>query len=337
MGMLKRRGELGRRVLKGAGITAGAAGAAALGWIGYSRFAIDHKRRLAPAIDAPVNYFQSSEAGRLAYYADRAGSGTPLVLLHSVNAAASSYEMRPLFEHYRGRRPVFALDLPGFGLSDRGPRDYTPELYARSIVEFLSHVELKADVVALSLTAEFAARAAVDREDRFRSLALISPTGLSSIEHRRSGDAAQRAMQFPLWRQAFYDLLVSRPSLRYFLKKNFAGPVDRGLAQYGYDSAHRPNAHVAPLQFLSGRLFTPDAYNRTYDRVRVPTLVLYDGSPYETFDRIAGILRTNPNWRAERIRGTRGLPHFEQLEQTVRALDRFWTGIAAVQESPALH
>jgi len=31
-----------------------------------------------------------------------------------------------------------------------------------------------------------------------------------------------------------------------------------------------------------------------------------------------------PNWRAQRIIPSKGLPHFERLEDTVKALDIFW-------------
>lgn len=48
----------------------------------------------------------------------------PLLLIHSVNAAASAFEVKPLFYYYRGRRPMYALDLPCFGQSDRSDRFY---------------------------------------------------------------------------------------------------------------------------------------------------------------------------------------------------------------------
>ncbi|GIS01731.1 MAG: hypothetical protein CM15mP103_02820 [Gammaproteobacteria bacterium] len=41
----------------------------------------------------------------------------------------SAMEMRPLFEHYRDKRPVMAPDLPGFGLSDRPDVLYSSNMY----------------------------------------------------------------------------------------------------------------------------------------------------------------------------------------------------------------
>ena len=69
--------------------------------------------------------------------------------------------MKPLFDMYRNTRPVYALELPGYGFSDRADRNYTPELFAGAIGEFLEQVGKPADVVALSLSSEFVARAAL--------------------------------------------------------------------------------------------------------------------------------------------------------------------------------
>ncbi len=333
MGMRK-SGDRSRNIVKAARIAAGSAGAAALGWAGYSKFFINHNRPIHSALEAPLHHFRSRDAGRLAYYVERGGSGPPLVLLHSVNAAASSYEMRPLFDHYRGMRPVFALDLPGFGFSDRGERRYTPELYAAAVKALLeSEVRAPADVVALSLASEFAARAAKDRPDLFRSLALISPTGFSRADRRPSLNA-HRVLSSPVLGQAFYDLLVTRASIRYFLKKSFNGPVDEGLARYAYATSHRPDARFAPLQFIAGIPFTPKVLKNIYEKVAVPVLVLYDYDAYVTFDRLGTLQQSRPNWRAERIPGTRGLPHFDKPRETIEALDRFW---AEVNSGKARH
>lgn len=150
-------------------MSAGALFATALaaigGWIGYSALRVNHRRILPDAINAERRTFISPASGMLSYYADRKAAGRPLVLIHSINAAASAYEMKPIFEQYRGIRPVYALDLPGFGFSDQSNRVYSPRLYANAIIDFLQ-TQVKggaADVIALSLGSEFAAMAAKDR------------------------------------------------------------------------------------------------------------------------------------------------------------------------------
>ena len=310
--------------------------ATAAGWIAYSRLAIDHEVPLPPALAAEHEHF-SSVAGKLGYYRDRSASGRPLVLIHSINAAASAYEMRPLFEHFRGSRPVFALDLPGFGTSDRSDRDYAPTLYRDAIIDFLTaKVGAPADVIALSLGCEFTALAANLRPEAFHSLTLISPTGLSGEERGGNTPRARRlhsAFSVSLWRQAFYDLLASRPSLKYFLRRSHAGDVDPGLLNYAFLTSHQKDAVHAPLCFISGRLFTPAIAESTYVRLSRPTLVIYDQDAFISFDRLPEIMSRNEQWRAIRIVPTRGLPHWERLPETVAALEAFWAGSAATSQA----
>lgn len=308
--------------------------AAVGGWIGYSALKINHAAPLPPAIDAERRTFVSASAGALSYYQDRRVGGRPLILIHSLNAAASSYEMRPLFERYRGQRPVYALDLPGFGFSDRGRRVYKPLLYANAIIDFIrdqvqNFSKMAVDVVALSLGSEFVARAALERPDLFHSLTLISPSGFSTARRDRSGTGERlfRIFAFPLWSQAFYDLLTTRRSIRWFLKRSFEGSPDPGLVEYDYLTAHQPGARNAPLYFVSGKLFSLGIYDTVYTKLALPVQVLYDKDGFTRFDRLPDIGAQHPNWILTRIAPTRGLPQFERPDDTVRALDTFWGGL----------
>lgn len=309
--------------------------AAAGGWIGYSATMIDHNLPLPLALNAQRHLFTGRIAGLLNYYVDDTAEGRPLVLVHSINAGASSYEMRPLFEHYRGQRPVYALDLPGFGFSERSDRHYSAEMYSAAVRDFLEQiVQMPADVIALSLSSEFAARAALEGPGLFHSLVVISPTGLGKeIGAGENGGAGSptvyQILSTPLWSQAIYDLLVTRPSLHYFLQKSFHGPVDPGLENYGYLTTHQPGARYAPLYFVSGQLFTPHVRTQIYAKLTAPALIIYDEDAYTSFSELPELLLDHPNWSAVRITPTRGLPHFEQPETTTRVLDNFWEGIGA--------
>lgn len=310
-------------------------GGAVGGWLAYSKFAVDHDVELPPAIDAAQTDFASSNAGLLNYYVETTPTGRPLVLLHSINAGASAYEVKPIFEHYQFSRPVYALELPGFGFSDRSDRIYSTDLYVDAISGFLHDVVPEpADVVALSLTSEFAAAAAHQHPDLFNTLTLISPSGFTARENKRSSqnandngtsDRIYNVFSNPIWAQAFFDLLVTPASLRLFLARNFEGAVDQGLVDYAYKTTHQLGARYAPLYFVSGQLFSTDIFETAYAPLTVPTLVLYDQDPNLSFDRLPELLETNSAWRARRIPNTQGLPHFERMDKVAQALDEFWS------------
>ncbi len=303
------------------------------GWLAYSSLMINHKMKIGSAISTVRSVFHGKNSCLLSYYADTSAGGRPLVLLHSINAAGSGYEVRPIFEQYRGTRPVYALDLPGFGFSERSDREYSITLYVNAIVDFLRYLESDpADVIALSLTSEFAARAALHHPELFHSLTLVSPTGftqrdnqnaIQQTENNGTSDGVYRAFSNPLWSQAFYDLLVTKPSIRFFLGQSFAGQMDEGLAEYSYLTTHQPGARFAPLYFVSGKLFSRDILDEVYRKISPPVLVLYDTDPNISFDRLPEMVNQE-NWRLRRIPGTRGLPHFERMDKVAEALDQFW-------------
>ena len=291
---------------------------------------------LPSALDAPRKVFESDSAGYISYYASETGSGRPLVLLHSINAAPSAMEIKPLFEHYRGQRQVFAPDLPGFGFSERGDRPYSPTLYAAAIAEFLqSVVKQEADVIALSTTAEFAARAVPWAAGLIASLVVISPTGLGKREPPSAvtSERLQRVFGLPLLGEAMYRGLTCKTSIRYFLNLNFEGKVPEQLVDYAYATTRQPGARFAPFAFLSMKLFSPRARTTLYEPLQVPALVLYDTDPNVAFDCLPQLLQANHHWRATRIRPSRGLPHWEKPEETCAALEDFWAGAGAAGSS----
>ncbi|MPY65183.1 alpha/beta fold hydrolase [Deinococcus sp. SDU3-2] len=282
---------------------------------------------LSPAVSGERRFLTLPGFGRVAYYADPRGTGRPLILTHSVNAAASAYEMKPLWDAYAGTRPLYALEWPGFGSSDRPDIAYTPELMASALTALVAELGQEVDVVGLSLGSEFAARAAL-AEPRIRTLALISPSGLGEPRNGTQ-EASERDGGTRLYRTLdavgtpLYALLRTRPSIEYFLSRSFRGPVNEGLVAYSLETTRQPGAKNAPLYFISGVLFTPDAYRDLYSKLGVPVTVLYDQDGFVSFERLP-LFDAQPNVTAVRIEGTDGLPHFEKLPEVRAALDAFW-------------
>jgi pimeloyl-ACP methyl ester carboxylesterase len=335
--MARKRKNALWELAKGVSLAAGTAAAAAGWWITYSNLVIDHHLPLRKAIEAGQDSIPTEAAGDVVCYTDRQAQGRPLFLIHSVNAAASSYEMGPIFSRFRSSRPVIAMDLPGFGFSDRTRQDYSPRLYHEAILETLARTTSEPpDVVALSLGCEFAARAALIEPERFHSLTFISPTGFSAPRQMRasqqagqsgSADRTYRALSARLWGRPLYDLIATKASIRFFLKQSFVGPVPEDMIDYAYATSHQPGAEYAPLRFVSGKLFTPNIFPAFYDRLEQPVLVVFDQDAFTGFERLPEMLQSHDNWHAVRVIPSRGLPQFERMDDVAAELERFWGSI----------
>lgn len=307
-------------VAKGAGaVVAGGLGLGSA-WLAYSALFISHNVPLPDAIGARRHRFPNSSGGLVSWYSDDTGEGRPLVLVHGVSAYASAYEVRPLFEHFRGDRPVYAIDLPGFGFSERTDRVYYPELYADTLIEwiesYLPGAPQPVDLVALTLSCEFAAIAASARPDLFHSLTFISPTGFGEAGQQAASDQILKVSSVPVWSQAFYDLVTTRASIRRSLRRSFAREPDEALVHYAYQTSHQPGARFAPLYYLSGHLST-SRVGEFYAGLSVPVLMLADEDGFQGYEAM-------PNWRVASVPDTKSLPHFEDRTATLRLMGDFW-------------
>ena len=264
------------------------------------------------------------------YYVD-GPPGRPLLLVHSINAAASAYEVKPVYDRYRGERPVYALELPGYGFSDRPDAPYTPRLMTDAVLAMLDEIarqhDTAPDTMALSLSSEFAARAAVERPRGLHSLALVSPTGLSRRSPPGDMPGVLAFVRFPLWNRALFRLLTTHASIRYFLRRTWGSrDIDDGLAAYDWATARQPGARHAPYYFLSGFLFSRDAFD-LYRRLDLPTWVSHGTrGDFVDYSR-ADALRDRPTVRITVFEGG-ALPHFEQPQAFLAAYDAFLRDLA---------
>ena len=280
------------------------------------------------ALDATLATLDAP-AGRLAYYS--AGDGRPLLLIHSINAAGSAYEVKPIFDYYRASRRVVAVDLPGFGHSERSDRQYDIALYTDAVRAMVRHIDdgQGIDAVALSLSSEFLARAAGDVA-ALRRIALITPTGFRAGDENRRGHVM--SSREVAWLSRFLSnasigegafRLLTRPRvIRYFLKRTWGSQqFDQGLAHYDDATTQEPGAHHAPLAFISGRLFSQDI-RTVYEALALPVFVAH--GTRGDFKDFSGARWTDErnNWTRQSF-DTGAFPHFEDPATFFHALDRF--------------
>ncbi len=275
----------------------------------------------------------------VSFYAAGRQRGRPLLLVHDLGLGSSSYEMRPLFESLRWRRPTYAVDLPGFGLSDRSDLPYDTALFARVLAEMLNKLrrtDLSADVVALGSGSDVAACVARDAPSLVRSLVILEPSGLLGAPGMTldafSARVARRISQAAV--RGLFGLLSTRFVLRRRLAERFQGQPDAGLVAYAHASARAPGAHRAPMAVLAQRPCAAETV-MLYRSITVPVLVVHDAWG-DTAVELEAFLRGRPNRFAVRVSPTRGMPHFERRVETVAALDRFWQSLQRTARDRAM-
>ncbi len=287
-----------------------------------------------PAAVSGERFEFDSIAGRISAYV--AGNGPPLVLVHSVNASASAAEVRPLHEHYRATHTVFSIDLPGYGFSDRSDRPYTPRLMTDALHALVAQIHLRCgnapiDALAVSLSCEFLARAAMESPTTFRSLALVSPTGFSGTRERRAPLGTTRQVKWlyrlfvgprPGWSDAIFRGLTRPGVIRYFLQRTWGSKaIDETLWAYDVLTTRYPGAKFAPLHFLSAHLFSADIHT-VYEALNMPIWMSHGTRGDFTDYRGKFMIEKKPNWFFS-IFTAGALPYFEVETEFNMAFDTF--------------
>ncbi|MFZ4649398.1 MAG: alpha/beta fold hydrolase [Rubrivivax sp.] len=302
-----------------------------------------------PTLAHAESLFLEGPCGRIGVYLGAAGAGAakratgaegaaappvPLVLLHSVNAAASVAEVRPVFEQRCAHGPVVAFDLPGFGRSERSARAYTPRLMTDALHEVVAWTRARfgtpqVDALALSLSCEFLARAAVERPGDYHRLALASPTGFNGTRRRRGAPGStlglprlHRVLAAPVLAGPLFRQLTRPAVVRYFLRRTFGTrQIDEQLWRDAVLTAREPGAEHAPLHFLSAGLFSADVSD-VYERLAQPVWMSHGVRGDFTDYRGRSTVEGRANWRFS-VFPTGAIPWFEQPQAFCAELEAF--------------
>ena len=258
---------------------AGGAGFAALAAVN----ATIRKNPLEPddsVLGGSANYF-GWKHGRIFYKeAGLRKLGMPVVFIHSIGAGQSSFQWRKNFDVLSQTFRVYAVDLLGFGLSDKpATAAYSTELYVELISDFLREVvQGPANIVASGLGASYAIRVADEHPELVNAMILNSPVGYLNPNARpgMTGAAFYGLLQSPVLGTSFYNVMASERSIRDYARRSLFYDyrrVTNRLVTNLYASSHQPGAQHAMAAFISGYLNADITV--PFSRVDQPTLLVW--------------------------------------------------------------
>ena len=259
----------------------------------------------------------------------------PLLLIHGFGPGASSYEWRKNIDALAENFRVYALDLLGYGLSDRPAIDYTAETYADLISDFLKEVIGKpAVVVARGETCAYVIADAYRRPQLFERLILVAPSPVMLQESAPGPlkSALRVLLRTPIIGQFAYNLLTSRRVIQnYYDMQGYHNPglITDELVEYIFSSAHQSNARFAAAAALTGNL-TTDAHE-PLARLQMPVVTVWGREGVLTPSEASAAFKTvNARIETRTLDNASQQPQDEQATK-FNALVREFAGVTVTQ------
>lgn len=110
----------------------------------------------------------------------------PIVFIHGLSSYMGFWEYQ--VDHFAKERRVLALDLPGYGASDRPDATYSPQWYADVVSEWMFGVGIdRAVVVGHSMGGQIAMELALNHPERVERLVLSAPAGIETFNPGAAG------------------------------------------------------------------------------------------------------------------------------------------------------
>ena len=157
-------------------------------------------------------------------YYRKQGSGKPLLLIHDLNAASSSYEWNRIVRQLSEQHTVYTLDLIGCGRSEKPKFTYTNYLYVQLISDFIKNVIMhKCDVVATGMSASFVTLACNNSPELFDRIMMINPCPLNMIKKapRKRSKSLKFLIETPVIGTLIYNMCTSRLTIRKLFHKEY--------------------------------------------------------------------------------------------------------------------
>ena len=258
--------------------------------------------------------------GDLAYTVG--GSGSPLLLLHGLDAGRSMNEWRAVFEPLCAHHTVYALDLQGYGMSDTTPEGYNARDFAEQISHFIADVIGQPTfVIAAGESAVPAILAA--RDCAFiEKIALICPTASDApTPHSRAealalSSAAAHVLSAPIVGTAVLNWWRSLAQLQKRARENafFDKDEARNEARLWHITAHQKGAGRAQKALLQNAFSTE--WREVWEHISTPALIMWGRNAMsQGFDSSPEWLALRPDVRLAVIEEAMLFPHLEQPQR----------------------
>ena len=248
-------------------------------------------------------------------YLESGRSKKTLVLVHGLGASADRWNrVIPLFaKTFR----VVALDLLGFGYSDKPSVDYTLEFLLDFLKDFFTHTGISNPfLIGSSLGGQIAAAYAISNPQKIEKLVLVSPAGFM-VKSTAALDAYVMAALYPNKDMA---------TKAFNMMESSGIQADQTIVDDFVTRMRLPNAKFAFMSTLLG-LQNSKLTRSELKTISTPTMLIWGSNdsviPFRLADNFAS---TIPNCRFLSMEGSGHTPYVHRPQAFTKSVLGFFNG-----------
>ena len=246
------------------------------------------------------------------------GEGRPLILLHDLLPASSSYEWNEVIDDLSENYTVYTVDLPGCGRSAKKNMTYTNYFYVLFLTSFIKDVvKKKCTIIANGYSSSFAIMTAFAHENLIDRIIAVNPKSINELKRLpdSKSKAASTLVSLPVIGTAVYNINESRENIDLSFTEKYLYNPFRSKARFVdafYEGAHFHEGNGKYLlASIQGRMMTVDISD-ALKSVGEKITILYGDKTENAEAVIAGYQKQCPSITAKAVADTRLVPHMER-------------------------
>lgn len=266
--------------------------------------------------------------GETIYYT-KSGSGSPILLIHDADAAASSEEWTKLVHRLEKKHTVYTIDLLGCGRSSKPAMEYTNYLYVQLITAFVNNIiQEKVNVVSTNISASFVIMANHLDNTLFEKLIFINPVSLDQLNvvPDKLSKIKKRVIELPFIGTFVYNLMTSNVNIDKTFRTKYHGKpqlISSRMEDIYYESAHTGGSNG---RFLYSSLlgnYVNNTATHAVKKLTTPTLIIGCKELKKYEHALDDYHMVNPNIEIIRINNGSLYPHMEIPEKVTSIIEDY--------------
>lgn len=253
------------------------------------------------------------------------GTGKPLLLIHDSISCSSMHEWSKTYKALSKNHTVYALDLIGFGNSDKPNITYTTYLYVQMINDFVKNIIGKrTDVIVSGASCPAVIMACYSNKSLFDKIIMVNPVSITEamkIPGKRS-NMLRALLNSPIIGTSIYNIINSK----HFIKKRFEHRlynIKHSLStddiNIMHESAHLSGSYSKFYNTSKKCHFTTASIKRAIEQIDNCMYIIYGEHEQSYKNILSEYISTNPSIEVSKVSNA---AHYPQLENSRDFIDK---------------